>query len=441
MTKHLSLLLFIGLAWGQDEWNYYTADPIIHDVYDYQDYVWVISDDDGEKIVKINKQSGVQEFLWMNNTFHEINTIFIDDVGVWIGGLWSNGGGPLGLIEHDDYPNQIHRFWVGDQGGSFNANKINDITYDITNNKYLLATDEGIVYFELIDYLTGSDIAITFNQLGNYTNANAIYADSIGYMYSAYENGSIILFEFADSLNTYNSIYMYQSVNSGLTGSPIIDIDIDSEGRMWAISSEPLEVFSYDGTLWQYFNQYNSPIVDSLSFKVLEIDDNDNIFIGSEYNGIYKYDGTNWTILNSENSGLMHNNIKAIHKDSQSNTKWIGTWAGGFAAYNEEGLNLKINDNLNGLEYFKLFHAYPNPFNPITTLKYELPKDSFVDVTVYDLLGNVVNNLVNTNQSSGYKSIQWDATNNQGEPVSAGVYLYKIQAGDFSQTKKMILLK
>ena len=63
-----------------------------------------------------------------------------------------------------------------------------------------------------------------------------------------------------------------------------------------------------------------------------------------------------------------------------------------------------------------------------------------MDITIYDMLGNVVNNLVNTNQSSGYKSIQWDATNNQGEPVSAGVYLYKIQAGDFADTKKMILL-
>ena len=88
-----------------------------------------------------------------------------------------------------------------------------------------------------------------------------------------------------------------------------------------------------------------------------------------------------------------------------------------------------------------LHKAYPNPFNPITTIRYEIPEDSFVDVTVYDMLGNVVNNLINTNQSSGYKSVQWDATNNQGEPVSAGVYLYKIQAGDFIDTKKMILLK
>ena len=84
---------------------------------------------------------------------------------------------------------------------------------------------------------------------------------------------------------------------------------------------------------------------------------------------------------------------------------------------------------------------YPNPFNPITTLKYELPEYSFVDITIYDMLGNVVNNLVNVHQSSGYKSVQWNATNNKGEPVSAGVYLYKIQAGDFMDVKKMILLK
>ncbi|MBA66203.1 MAG: hypothetical protein CMG55_10430 [Candidatus Marinimicrobia bacterium] len=92
-------------------------------------------------------------------------------------------------------------------------------------------------------------------------------------------------------------------------------------------------------------------------------------------------------------------------------------------------------------EQFILYPNYPNPFNPVTTIRYDLPEDSFVDVTIYDMLGNVVSNLVKTNQSSGYKSIQWNATNNHGEPVSAGVYLYKIQAGDLVDTKKMILLK
>ena len=57
------------------------------------------------------------------------------------------------------------------------------------------------------------------------------------------------------------------------------------------------------------------------------------------------------------------------------------------------------------------------------------------------MLGNVVNNLVNANQSSGYKSVQWNATDNLGQPVSAGVYLYSIETKDFRKTKKMILLK
>ena len=90
---------------------------------------------------------------------------------------------------------------------------------------------------------------------------------------------------------------------------------------------------------------------------------------------------------------------------------------------------------------FSISQNYPNPFNPVTTLKYELPEDSFVKITVYDILGNLISNLVNANKSTGSKSVQWDATNNQGQPVSAGVYLYSIEPGEFRKTKKMILLK
>ena len=57
------------------------------------------------------------------------------------------------------------------------------------------------------------------------------------------------------------------------------------------------------------------------------------------------------------------------------------------------------------------------------------------------MLGNVINNLVNTNQSSGYRSVQWNATNNQAQPVAAGVYFYSINVGESRQTKKMVLLK
>ena len=90
---------------------------------------------------------------------------------------------------------------------------------------------------------------------------------------------------------------------------------------------------------------------------------------------------------------------------------------------------------------FRISQNYPNPFNPITNLNYELVDDAYVSIIIYDLLGNVIKNLVKSNQSSGFKSVQWNATDNQGQPVSAGVYLYTIEAGEFRQTKKMILLK
>jgi hypothetical protein len=90
---------------------------------------------------------------------------------------------------------------------------------------------------------------------------------------------------------------------------------------------------------------------------------------------------------------------------------------------------------------YNLHNAYPNPFNPVTTLRYDLPEDGFVNITIYDMMGRVVSNLVSSRQNAGYKSIQWNATNNHGKPVSAGVYLYQIQAGEFVQTRKMVLLK
>jgi len=90
---------------------------------------------------------------------------------------------------------------------------------------------------------------------------------------------------------------------------------------------------------------------------------------------------------------------------------------------------------------FALHQNYPNPFNPTTQIKYDLSEDAMVSITIYDLMGRSIRSLVNTTQSVGYRSIQWDATDNLGEPVSAGMYIYMIQAGEFRQTKKMVLLK
>ena len=92
-------------------------------------------------------------------------------------------------------------------------------------------------------------------------------------------------------------------------------------------------------------------------------------------------------------------------------------------------------------EEFSLRQNYPNPFNPVTTLRYDLPENGHVNITIYDMLGRELKTLINQTQDAGFKSVIWDATNDYGKPVSAGIYLYQIQADEYISTKKMVLLK
>jgi len=118
----------------------------------------------------------------------------------------------------------------------------------------------------------------------------------------------------------------------------------------------------------------------------------------------------------------------------------------GFAGHNLDPTGpIELYMNTHDLTYLPDKHSlhqnYPNPLNPETIIPYGLAENIFVNITIYDLLGRQVKILVNQVQNAGFNSIQWNATNDYGEPVSAGIYLYQIQAGTFYQTRKMALLR
>ena len=94
-----------------------------------------------------------------------------------------------------------------------------------------------------------------------------------------------------------------------------------------------------------------------------------------------------------------------------------------------------INSNINPL-YFKLSQNYPNPFNPSTVINFSLFKSNKVSLKIYDLLGCEVSTLVDEYKSAGNYSVDFKANN-----LSSGVYIYKLQAGEFVKSQKMILLK
>ena len=102
---------------------------------------------------------------------------------------------------------------------------------------------------------------------------------------------------------------------------------------------------------------------------------------------------------------------------------------------------LKISFEANIPSVFSIQQNYPNPFNPVTTLGYDLPENSLVNITIYDMLGREVKTLINQTQDAGYRSVIWDATNDLGQQVGGGVYLYQLQTKNFVKTRKMVFLK
>lgn len=103
--------------------------------------------------------------------------------------------------------------------------------------------------------------------------------------------------------------------------------------------------------------------------------------------------------------------------------------------------SLSIEDLTMVPEGFMVFNNYPNPFNPTTTISYVLSNNAWVNISIYDMLGRRVKTLINRKQSTGFKTVEWNATNDAGDFVSSGVYLYVIQSGKLRHSGKMVLLK
>jgi len=139
-------------------------------------------------------------------------------------------------------------------------------------------------------------------------------------------------------------------------------------------------------------------------------------------------------ILTDQVDGAMQNEeLKFIYNGMESSTKIKFTG-------NMEKQEVTLNF-VSLPETFHLNQNYPNPFNPTTTISFNLPEKSKVYAVIYDIQGNKIKTLVNDNIQAGYHNIEWNATDDHGNRVSAGIYFMNLQTGKFSRTQKMVLLK
>ena len=127
---------------------------------------------------------------------------------------------------------------------------------------------------------------------------------------------------------------------------------------------------------------------------------------------------------------------------SSDNTILAATYGRGmFSADNFSSAMDVSPENLQVPTGYALYQNVPNPFNASTKIQYQIMEQARVRINIYDLLGREVKRLVNEWQSPGNHEIFWDGTDNLGRSAAGGVYIYHVQAGSFSQSRKMILAK
>jgi photosystem II stability/assembly factor-like uncharacterized protein len=216
-------------------------------------------------------------------------------------------------------------------------------------------------------------------------------------------------------------------------------------GLRWA-DSEP-KVFRSEN-MGETWIEISNGLPDA-PINAFSIDNNktDVLYLGNDIGAFVSYDkGSNWEVLSEDLPIVVVNDMK-IHK--KENYLAIGTHGRGIYKINLDEI-VGIKNNSETPVGFELYQNYPNPFNPSTTIEYSIPSNlkseksnvasdfslSAVTLKIYDILGREVATLVNQPQNPSNYKIQFDGGN-----FSSGIYFYKLTYGNFSQTRKMLLLK
>ena len=295
------------------------------------------------------------------------------------------------------------------------------IATDASNNVWIGTQNAGLTKFDG----TSSTVYSTSNSGLPHNEVRSIIVDKNGKIWAGTAEGVVIF----DGSNWT----VYNTSNSNLPHNNIFALAIDNDNNVWVGTLGGLAKFSSTG--WTVYNQTNSGLPAN-RVNCIVIDGIDNKWIGTTAGGVAKYDGSTWTIFNESNSQLPYNSVYALALETNGN-KWIGTY-GGLAVYREGGV-VSVEEILESIpNEFMLLQNYPNPFNPETIIGYQVPVGADVSLKVYDVSGKKVITLVNQFQNAGRYNVIFG---NIGSELSSGVYFYTLQAGNFKETKKMLLLR
>ena len=202
--------------------------------------------------------------------------------------------------------------------------------------------------------------------------------------------------------------------------------------------SNPAGGYSLDNLAPEIPGGFNCELIDQvvyLSWDPSEAEDFENFILerslSNQFNEFenFSINGTEYVDSNIVVSEIYYYRLSAI--DYNGNTSLYTDILSAELLTLEEFLPLD----------FALYQNYPNPFNPLTKIKYDLPKESHVTIQIFDLQGRKINTIIDEKRNPGRSMVTWDAKNDNGESVSAGMYIYMIKAGEYVEKRKMVYLK
>ncbi|RJP67054.1 MAG: T9SS C-terminal target domain-containing protein [Ignavibacteriales bacterium] len=354
-----------------------------------------------------------------------VHSLYADSKGVFVGtdsglakyyeGKWMLFDKEKTIFESqlivDIIKDKENNYWVA---GELNLIKIDGGTWEVLTNESAIGNYQSLV----VD------------------NNNHIWAGDFNH---ASFNG--ILWEYNGVKWNYSKLNDYPDLISSFPYA----LAVDSNNVVWmGTGGTPGgRLVKIENNNWQTYTSLNSDFPGGGINSIL-IEDSVK-WIGSS-KGLVSFNGKEWKVFNRGNSELPDDWVYTLAIDKYGN-KWIGTISGGLTVYKENGI---VTSN-QGPDYskpseFQLFQNFPNPFNPRTTIQFGIPTEGKVTIKIFDIMGREVATLVNEHKAPGEYKVEFSAeggsaSGGNSSKLASGIYFYRLQAGDFISSRKLILLK
>jgi len=394
----------------------------------------------------------VRRYDGLANKYDAANAIAIDNSGnVYVTGESVGKGTSKDYATIKYYPNG-DTAWVRryEAGGEDRAQAI---TIDGSSNVYVTGASEDGFYsrdYATIKYNSNGDTAWVRRYNGPGNTDDWAYAIAVDYSRDVYVVGSSGTVKY-DSDG--NQLWI------GSWGGVAIALDSLNNVYVTGANSDYLTIKYYPNGDTAWVRRYNEPGNEYNQAHAIAVDGYNNAYVTGVSPGIggypdyvtikyYPNGNTAWVRRYDGPTGYW-DWATSIAVDDSSNV-----YVTGFSVVPETDMDYitikyvqipdDVKDETNNREKpseFALYQNYPNPFNQATKIEFTLSQSGFVSLSIYDLLGRKIRTLVSENLSPGYKSVLWEGKDDSGKEVSSGIYFYRLKIGDYSEAKRLVLLK